>query len=406
MNIKGNKRIVIWGTAVRAQITYDLLKNYHELEVIAFGDNAEKKQGSIFNNLPVIGVDQLAFFKPDYIIIASTNYINEIYKQLTETVDLPIYLDIYEFLFKRFSIDISGWCNAKCKWCSTGRKNLRGKSEQNYMSVESFENIYNHLCEIKLLHSFNEILLYSWGEPFLNPDYNAILKLLHKHKQIFSLSTNASVPQLIEGNERLYKYCKTIIFSMCGFSQTSYDRIHKFNFERIKSNISRLLTNIREHGFEGTAIISYHVYQFNEHELKDAEEFAQKLGIEIVPVKAYFASYDLATAYLRNCLSEQDMEDACTELLLDHVKDLICSRPTGYQCLVENMLSVHWDGKIELCCCCDESAEDFLWDDVFKLHSLREWQAYRQGMMRSETCNKCRALGIDYWFFNNPRYEV
>lgn len=401
-----NKKVVIWGTAVKAQITFDLLREIDEIKVVAFGDNNEKRQGLLFNNLPVIGISDISLLDFDYFVIASGNYAEEIYSQLTELFDFPVYKSISE-LFRRFSLDISGWCNAKCKWCSTGRKNWTGENgcKRDYMSISMFERVYKHLCDIDLLHSFNELLLYSWGEPFLNPDFKNIMKLLHDNKQVFSISTNASAPQYMQGNEKVYEYCNTVTFSMCGFSQSSYDHIHKFNFAKIKSNIISLLENMREHGFKGNAIISYHVYQFNEHELNDAKEFAESLKIRIEPVKAYFASYDMAKAYLTNQLDGKDAKDASKELLLSHVKELINNRPTEYRCLVENMVSLHWNGKIELCCCCDDSAENFLWDDIFKIHSLREWQKYRKTMLESNTCNECRALGIDYWFFNNPIYE-
>ncbi|GBF34170.1 hypothetical protein DCCM_3282 [Desulfocucumis palustris] len=42
-----------------------------------------------------------------------------------------------------------------------------------------------------------------------------------------------------------------IIFSMPGFSQESYDKIHGFNFEKIKDNIIKMSRNFRENGFTG-----------------------------------------------------------------------------------------------------------------------------------------------------------
>lgn len=402
MNIM-EKNVIIWGTGKGGQIAYDLLSQDEHLRIIAFGDNDKKKQGGVFNGLPVFGKKSIPS-KFDYIVVAAPNYENEIYEQLSGITDKPIYKSV-ELLNKRFSIDISGWCNARCKWCSTGRKNLMNSCVQEYMSIDSFRKIYLHLRDVELLHPFNEMLLYSWGEPFLNPDIKEILHFLHENKQKFSISTNASAPQYVVNEELDYEYCNIIVFSMCGFSQASYDRIHKFNFERIKTNISLMITNAREHGFKGNAHISYHVYQFNQHELQSAKEFAESLGIDIVPQRAYFADYKLTKEYLSEQLPEDISTEAKNELFLSHVRNLIEERPEGYKCPLENMVSIHWDGSIELCCCCDDSAEDFLWKNILEVGSLSDWQKYRKSMMMSNTCNECRKMGIDYWVFNNPKYE-
>lgn len=398
-----NKNIIIWGTGKGGQKAFDLLKRVDGLNVIGFGDNDIKKVGNMFNGELVYGIGDIPD-KCDYIVVAAPNYEKEIYEQLSEIVDKPIYQKIDELLYKRFSIDISGWCNAKCKWCSTGIKNLRNGCTQEYMTIELFKKIYLHLRKIDLLHPFNELLLYSWGEPFLNPDYKEIIEFLHDNKQKFSISTNASAPQYIADKKLLYEHCDTIIFSLSGFSQTTYNRIHKLNFEKVKENISLIVDNAREHGFSGKAYISYHLYQFNQHELQSAKMFADSLKIGIDPVKAYFASYDLTKKYLNKQLEEGIMTEAREELFLSHVEKLINHRPQGYLCLLENMVSVHWNGNIELCCCCDDSVEDFLWKSIFEINSLHEWQKYRDSMMASQTCNECRKLGIDYWV-NNPKYE-
>lgn len=399
------KRVVIWGAANAGQTAFDLLSGIDSVSVVAFGDNNKELQGNSYNDLPIIGMDSICSISFDYIVIASINYEDEIYRQISLFCDKPVFKNVAEILYKRFSIDISGWCNAKCKWCSTGRKNLYNGIKQQYMPIGEFAKLYNHLKAINLLHPFNELLLYSWGEPFINPDYKEIIDFLHKNHQVFSLSTNASVSQYIYGKKLSYEYCNTIVFSMPGFSQASYDRIHKLNFETIKRNISLLIDNMCEHGFKGRALISYHVYQFNENELNDAKEFADSLGIELEPVRAYFASYDMTQAYLKNNMMQEDKVEAENELYLTHVKELIEQRPAGYLCLVENMVSIHCDGRLELCCCCDDSAEDFLWDSAYKISSLREWQQYREKMMSCDTCKKCRELGIDYWLFNSPNYE-
>lgn len=398
-----DKKCIIWGAGKVGQHIYNLLNSTKGITVVGFCDNNKQLQNQYINNLPIMDINTINI-DFDYFVIGSHKYEEEIYEKLIKNTKKPVFRNVNELIYKRFSIDISGWCNAKCKWCSTGRKNLMIKSTPRFMCIKDFKEIYEHLKKINLLHSFNEILLYSWGEPFLNPDYEEIIKYLYHNKQTFSLSTNASVPKYFNDNKDYYKYCKTVVLSMPGFSQSSYNKIHGFNFEIIKENIRNLLNNMRLHGFEGEAYISYHVYRFNELELKEAEKFAEELGIGIRPIKAYFATYELAEKYLEKSLPKEILIEVDNELFLEHVEDLISERPEKYNCVVENMVSIHWDGKIELCCCCDDSVESFFWDSILDINSLEEWRLYRKKMIESKTCSKCRNLGIDYWFFNNPQY--
>ncbi|MCS4454451.1 hypothetical protein JTT00_04835 [Clostridium botulinum] len=75
----------------------------------------------------------------------------------------------------------------------------------------------------------------------------------------FALSTNASKVILLDNNE--LKNLKYITFSMCGFSQKSYDKIHGFNFEQIKRNISEILDNFKKMGLR--VMHMYHIMFIN-----------------------------------------------------------------------------------------------------------------------------------------------
>ena len=318
-------------------------------------------------------------------------------------------MNVLELVDFRVSIDISGWCNAKCKWCVTGIKN-RGKKKvlREYMPYEYFKKIYDYMLKIRLIHPFNEILLYNWGEPFLNPDYFKIIEFLNEKNQVYSLSTNASVLKLANEkiNSNIYSTCKTVVFSMPGFSQNSYDKIHGFSIEKIKENIQLLITNMREKGFNGDGILSYHVYQFSKKELEEAKEFSIKLDLKFIPIYSYFAGWSLMEKYLTNALSSTQLKEAKQDLFLFHVEELIKSRPDKYNCVLENMLSINCLGNIELCCHCDDKVGDYTWGSLFEVKNVNDWQKLRMKMMSSNTCKECRLLGIDYWIGNNPEYEV
>lgn len=308
-------------------------------------------------------------------------------------------------MFQRISIDITGFCNAKCKWCVTGQKNRhQGCAQPQYMSFETFVKVYEHLYRTQVIGKNTEIMLYSWGEPFLNKDYVDIVEYLAEKDQIFSVSTNASIVQLVNKNDT-YKNCCAFIFSMPGFSQASYDRIHGFNFEQIKKNIQKISINLREFGFKGNVLLSFHVYKFNIHEIDAAEQFAHSLKLEFNPYYPYFNGNSMTELYLEEKMPDEMQMMADEELYLSHVKELLRKRPENYRCFLESILSIDCDGNLVLCCASDNGCTDYTWESIFEICSFEQMKARRQEMLNCDTCKKCRSLGIDYWMGKNPSYD-
>ncbi|MGG7153449.1 radical SAM protein [Clostridium neonatale] len=402
--MKMNKNILIWGASVKGKETYEILCQSLSLKILAFGDNDINKHNRKFCGKRIINAEDLDTLEGlDLIIIASVSS-SEIKKKLKCIVDVPIYENVYEFINIRASIDISGWCNAHCKWCATGIKNNQRCIEEKYMSFEKFKEIYNHLIDSSIIFNDNELLLYSWGEPYLNPDCLKIYEYLSQQGQVFSISTNASVLKLAL-NAYTYKKCKTITFSMSGFYQKSYGKIHGFNVEKIKKNIVNFVNNIRKCGFCGEFLLSYHVYQFNQDEIVEAKKFADSLNMKFIPVYALFASYEMAYKYLMNTLQYDILKEAGKDMILFYLEELLKKRPANYSCLLENMISINTDGNIELCCCSDDSVKDYEWGSVLNIKSVNEWKILRKRMLRCSTCKECEELGIGYWCCNSKMYH-
>lgn len=193
------EKCIIWGAGLGGKRTYEILCKTDTIKVVGFCDSNRDLLGKKIDNISVLSYENISQNDFDYIVIAVPSATQEVYDQLIKITDKPVLKNVYELLNRRFSVDISGWCNARCKWCATGRKNLSNKIERQYMKVETFIKAYNHMRSIGLLHPYNEIMLYSWGEPFLNPEYEKIISFLSENDQVFSLSTNVSVPKYLWG---------------------------------------------------------------------------------------------------------------------------------------------------------------------------------------------------------------
>ena len=402
------ENILIWGTGKRARDAYRHLRWYtKQYKVVAFGDNAKEKVGQIFCGKSVIGAGELSeYHSLDCIVIASSAQ-KEIKLQLMEIVRIPIYESIDSLIFTRATVDISGFCNAKCKWCVTGQRNCRQKviDLKKYMSFELFDKIYANLTEKQIISPETELMLYSWGEPLLNPDYLKIINFLAKKGQKYSVSTNAS-KAVCAKRKNVFQNCVNYTISMPGFSQQSYDKIHELRFESVKENIKCLVKDLRYGGFHGDASISYHVYKFNMDEIKEAVKFAEELGIRVMAYYPYFNGISMACRYLEGNMNQEELKQIDAEMELSHVEGLLAARPEEYHCFLENILSIDYQGNLTLCCASDDECDDYLWESVDTINSLQDMWRTRSKQLVSATCQRCRNNHIDYWIGNNPLYTL
>lgn len=400
-----SKSILIWGTGIRGEEAFRALEGHRAYDIIAFGDNNEELWGKEKFQQPIIGPKDLRNCQDLDCIVVASACTDDIIKQLTQITNAPIYRSINDIMYARISIEISGFCNARCKWCVTGRKNRQRKEgcSADYMSFAQFVKLHKHLFEHGIIEKSTEIMLYSWFEPLLNKDYVRIVEYLAEQGQKFSVSTNASKVQLLN-QAGAYKNCCSFTFSMPGFSQDSYDHIHGFSFEHIKKNIEEIRSDLKQSGFEGKGSLSFHVYQFNIHEVEKAKVFAQSLDLEFHPYYPYFNGNSMMEDYLEGRLSEELKKEAEEELFLSHVKELLRARPKDYKCFLENIISIDAAANLVLCCASDENCADYRWGSIYNVASLEEMKTKRHEMLTSGSCNKCRQLGIDFWLGNNPTY--
>ena len=142
-----------------------------------------------------------------------------------------------------------------------------------------FEKIINHLLAegfIDRSHA-QAVFLYNWGEPFLNPEINHILEIVKKETLLAVISTNFIVSPEID-IENL-KIIREIIFSLSGFTQKSYGKIHGASLQKVLRNFESFYTALRSHSPETLIFISWHRYAFNEDEFWDAYKYFDRPGV-------------------------------------------------------------------------------------------------------------------------------
>ena len=109
-----NLKIIIWGFDNRGKnLAKEIEKNYDYLELVGFGDDDVEKIGNQYGNIAVYGIDEIKRNQKNIDCVIVSIPKKELYQQLDEELEIPIYRNIFELTNKRFSIDITGWCKAK-----------------------------------------------------------------------------------------------------------------------------------------------------------------------------------------------------------------------------------------------------------------------------------------------------
>jgi len=306
-------------------------------------------------------------------------------------------------VMRDFFIEIDTRCNARCFYCDTGNKSRAPHRKS--MEVETFARVIDHALAIGVADQTTRFYLFDRGEPTLHPDLSAILRILDARGLRSSISTNCALVPKLDKDVSL-RLMDKLVLSMPGFSQASYDRIHRLPFEKVLANIERMLKEFADLGYVGETILSLHVYRFNEHELKPAADFCRSLGIVYAPYYAYFNDAKMQWAFARGTLDAATLARADDELCLDKLRHQLAQSPPDYHCPQWENIAINERGDLLLCCGAPRVGDTY--DPGFLLGSFLDMSA--EDIARAKTpgsvCRDCNANGISYLCNNIIRPEA
>jgi hypothetical protein len=154
--------------------------------------------------------------------------------------------------------------------------------------------------------------------------------------------------------------------------------------------------NFRKAGYKGIPTLSYHIYQFNIHEIKSARDFCSSKGLFFVPYIAYINDFNLAMAYLDGTMDYKLLERASKELLLYYVDNHIRDMPKDYYCPQFDILTIDESCNVLTCCCISKNHPDYSIGSLFDLSSD---EIYKKKVSQ-DICIKCINIGLAYWAHN------
>ena len=215
-----------------------------------------------------------------------------------------------------FNIDLIGTCNMSppCSMCINWDGDV-GPRHHDGLTVADIERFGAHL------QTAHEVINCGIGEPLLNRDLVAIIRLFHSWGKPFGFNSNglALGPALVE---RLAPYFEvlTIVFSLDAATAATYAKVRGRHFDQVVANIARYCARRREAAPEGLASrtgIVFMPMRCNRHETADFIRLGARLGVDVVELRAlnridkeWLAQRgDFTFDYNREILSGEELEE-------------------------------------------------------------------------------------------------
>lgn len=246
---------------------------------------------------------------------------------------------------KTIRLETSTYCQLKCPSCETTKGITKDNLGAGFLSLENFKKIIDQNPWVA------HIELSNWGEVFLNPNIEEMIKYAYQKSVKLSASNGVNLNTVKSAVlQYLVKYkFRHITCSIDGASQEIY-QIYRINgnFDQVIENIKMINQWKQEYKTE----LPYLTWQFvifghNEHELEKAQKIAKSLNMNFRPK----LSWDEKLSPIKNTelvkritkLNATSRSEYYKQTGMGYLQKIICQ---------QMWLSpqINWDGKILGCC--------------------------------------------------------
>ena len=168
---KIRKKIAIYGAGNYGREVIKILRNTQQIFIEMVCDSDKKKWGKKYEGFVICPPEKI--FEEESLdgVFISILEENDIEQLILDRRKIRIFKKINELIAEYIYWDISGNCNAKCKYCVTGRNNRKNSSKHKncYLDFQSFKNNYKHLYEKGIISKESHLNLFNWKEPYFCP---------------------------------------------------------------------------------------------------------------------------------------------------------------------------------------------------------------------------------------------
>lgn len=171
-------------------------------------------------------------------------------------------------------IDTNDVCNLKCPTCIRGLRGMENSGHQ--MPLDHFTKIVEKLYR----EGHKQIGLYSWTEPFLNPNLDKYIKVVKSFGLPCQLSSNFSLRRIPHLEAVLRSGLDYLAISVSGFDQEVYEINHiDGNIEYVKNNL-RIAGGVKAEGATNAHIaLRLLKFPYNHDQEPKLAALAQELGL-------------------------------------------------------------------------------------------------------------------------------
>jgi len=233
-------------------------------------------------------------------------------------------------------IEPTNICNLKCPLCPSGNGSL--KRDRGMMKLPEYRKIIDQVYK-----DIGILILWNQGEPYLNADFDKMVRYATEKKMFTMTSTNASLE--MDHMAIVQSGLGKIIISMDGISEETYDRYRvNGDFSLVLENLKRLVAAKQAAGTKHPYIVwQFIVMRHNEHEIPYVKQMAKSIGVDKLEFKTVqiYSKDDIAFLPKDHKLSRYSANEQSFELrtkLLNRCRRL-WTQPV-----------INWDSELSICC--------------------------------------------------------
>lgn len=242
-------------------------------------------------------------------------------------------------------IDSGNICNLRCPQCPTGLR-LPGRKRR-LMRFSEFKKIFDQLYEYAFV-----VILYDWGEPFLNPEIFKMVRYIQKKNVGTIIGSNFTTVKEEDIDKILSSGLEHLELSIDGATPETYSTYRRGgDFQKVITNVKKLVERKRSQGKKLPFIRwQFIVNRFNEHEIEKARRVGRELGVDAVTFYTRFKPTDFIFAF-GNQVIVKEMEEWLPRKHPEYRIDY--SKPFPYKGPCKGLwqsITINSDGGVSPCC--------------------------------------------------------
>lgn len=288
------------------------------------------------------------------------------------------------------NVEISNRCNLSCPLCQMGQGHTIDRTNQ--MNLNNYIKLISPLKEYIF-----QVLLYDWGEPFLNRDIYDIIHYNTENNIGSVVSTNCNIP--IDAYRLIDSGLEYLIISGDGVTQDVYGKYRKGgDIEKVFTNLQSLVKAKKERGVR-FPFIEWQclVTKYNESQLGNIRKTVLEKGVDYIRfANINFFSVDSSSDIQKEWLPKDTRYRKFSRENIKDKQKKLKRKPCFW---LWRTAIINVNGGVTPCCLYDIPD----WGNVFEKDFLTAWnnKVFHEARIRSKNdkllyrmdiiCDRCEA---------------